>query len=288
MAAKCNDDEVRSLDAKLKPVKNFTEEEIFALITDLAKVNNDFKTTRSGTKYGGRKHRSKKGGANKALVHSICMCIVSGTVYGSWTLGIAAAESLGWFEAAQRGFALAKASIAGCGDLATGLARSQASDMAQSAGISNAMMACSSAWGNLEAAQRRLIELSRMYGFMATNAGLTISVTGYSRLYSFVEQLIDSATCDISGHNELPEKKSGSQGPNGDGGSNPQTVQGGTRRRRTYKKKHLGKLRRKKGGRSRRRKSRKSCGGRKSRRRKGRKSCGGRKSRRGRKSSRRQ
>lgn len=208
---------------------------------------------------GGRKRRSKKGGANPALVHSICLMILGGAAGGGIYLGVAAATKMGYFAAAQRLWDTAQVLIEGCGDVTEGLARKGAQQMANRAGFELGPVACSNAWRHLEQAQERLTELTMAYSVAGGSVAGSVTVAAYGRLYAFVEAILDGRLCDISGHNNLPGKPE-RKGPGGDGpGGNPQAevTQGGARRRR---------------------KGRKSCGGRKSRR--GRKSRGGRKSRR--------
>ena len=245
-----------------------TESEQIKLIEEIAKSFPDIKQTRSGATYGGKKRRSKKGGANKALVHTLCLMMIGATAYSSFYLGVAVAARLGYFDAAQRMYDLASSAIAGCGELASGLARGQASTVASSAGINQDLISCSSAWTRLETAQARLMELTRMYGQMAAANGIAVSVVGYSRLYAFVESVIDGS---CPSRQEQAEDDEGAEGT------------GGARRRRTYKKKRGGARRGgakrascgMSGGKKRKSRKRKSRG-RKSRRRKSR----GRKSRR--------
>ena len=220
------------------------ESEQIKLIAEIAKAFPDIKQTRSGATYGGRKGRSKKGGANKALVHTICLMMIGATAYGSFYLGVAVAARLGYFDAAQRMYDLASSAIAGCGELATGLARGQASRVADTAGLNPDLISCSSAWTRLESAQSRLMELTRMYGQMAAANGVAVTVAGYSRLFSFVESIIDGVC------------------PSNPGTQEAEAVTGGARRRKTYKKR--------KGKKSKSRKGRKSRRGRKSRGRKSR------------------
>ena len=239
-----------------KANEQHTESEQIQLIEAIAKAFPDIKQTRSGATYGGKKGRSRRGGANKALVHTVCLMMIGATAYGSFYLGVAVATRLGYFDAAQRMYDLASSAIAGCGQLSTGLARGQASKVASSASLNTDLISCSSAWTRLETAQERLMELTRMYGQMAAANGIAITVAGYGRLYSFIEAIIDGAC------------------PSNTGVQEAEAVTGGARRRKTYKKR--------KGKKSKSRKGRKSRRGRKSRGRKSR----GRKSR-GRKSRRR-
>jgi len=233
------------------------------MITEIAKAFPDIKKqTRSGLTYGGKKRRSKKGGANNALVHTICLMMIGAAGYGSFYVGVAAATRLGYFNAAQRLYDYAASAVQGCGDLASGLARGQAQRLANTGGIELGPISCSKAWSQLETAETRLTELVQMYGTAATSAGVSITVAGYGRLYSFVDTTLNSCS-----RTPIPVEE------------NPAT--GGTRRRRRTYKKRTGGARR--GG------ARGSCGmnGGKKRKSRGRKSRGrksrGRKSR-GRKS----
>ena len=66
-----------------KANEQHTESEQIQLIEAIAKAFPDIKQTRSGATYGGKKGRSRRGGANKALVHTVCLMMIGATAYGS-------------------------------------------------------------------------------------------------------------------------------------------------------------------------------------------------------------
>ena len=264
--ASCDNSGLKKVAEEAK--KRMSESQVIEMIAEIAKAFPDIeKQTRSGATYGGKERRSKKGGANNALVHTICLMMIGTAGYGSFYIGVAAATRLGYFSAAQRLYDYAASAVQGCGDLASGLARGQAQRLANRGGIELGPISCSQAWSQLETAETRLTELVQMYGTAATSAGVSITVAGYGRLYDFVNTTLDSC----SRTPEIVEEK---------------TVTGGARRRRRTYKKRKGGARRggsrcgMSGGKKRKSGTRKSRGrksrGRKSRGRKSR----GRKSRR--------
>jgi hypothetical protein len=222
--------------------------------------------TRSGKEYPRRGgSRSKRGGANSAVVHTICLMIIGMGGAAGYYAGIAAAKSLGFLDTFQTMLDLAKSGVEGCGDVAQGISRAQAAEAMTALGAQPAAtgtVACSSAWATLEGAEKDIRRTLTGYGKLAAAAGVGTAGSYYNKLYDFVNNLIDNHGC--SG-----ETKTTSTPPSPSPSTTPSTTLGGgrrRRRRRTYKKRKGGGKKRKshRARKSRRRKSRR----RKSRRRK--------------------
>jgi len=217
--------------------------------------------TRSGKEYPRRGgSRSKRGGANSAVVHTICLMIIGMGGAAGYYAGIAAAKSLGFLDTFQTMLDLAKSGVEGCGDVAQGISRAQAAEAMTALGAQPAAtgtVACSSAWATLEGAEKDIRRTLTGYGKLAAAAGVGTAGSYYNKLYDFVNNLIDNHGCSGETKTSPPPSTTPSPSPS----TAPSTTPGGgrrRRRRRTYKKRKGGGKKRKshRARKSRRRKSR--------------------------------